>query len=37
MKVRLSVDFKKVSEVYIIRNLRKKERKKLENQANYND
>lgn len=37
MKVQLSVDFKRVSDVYIIRNLRKKERKKLENQANYND
>jgi rod shape-determining protein MreC len=34
MKVRLSVDFKRVSEVYIIRNLRKREREKLENQVN---
>ncbi len=37
MKVRLSVDFKRVSEVYIIRNLGKKERKKLENQVSKND
>ena len=37
IKIRFSVDFKKVSEVYIIRNLRKQEQKKLENQLSYDD
>ncbi|MGM0496318.1 MAG: rod shape-determining protein MreC [Bacteroidota bacterium] len=37
IKVRLSVDFKQISEVYIIRNLRKQEQKELENQVKYDD
>ena len=37
IKARLSVDFKQISEVYIIRNLRKQEKEKLENQVKYDD
>jgi len=37
IKARLSVDFKQISEVYIIRNLRKQEQENLENQVKYDD